>query len=98
MAKIEWLKAAGQEAHILTRGFAVREAADIVLLNVATHAAEALNARPVIHNTRRALSTSRRKLRHSDPGRLQQRKLYYHRTIVNAVPKPSGSARFPQTV
>jgi len=77
MAKIEWLKAAGEEAHILTRGFAVREAADIVLLNVATHAAEALNEPPVIHKTRRVLSTSRRK-RHFDPSRLQQRKLYYH--------------------
>jgi hypothetical protein len=78
MAKIEWLETAGTEAHILTRGFAVREAADLVLLNVAAHAAEALNELPVIHRTRRALSTSRRKQRHSDPGRLHQRRLYYH--------------------
>ncbi len=41
MAKIEWLKAAEEEAHISSREFGVREAADIVLLNVATHAAEA---------------------------------------------------------
>jgi len=78
MAKIDWLVAAGTEAHILTRGFAVREAADLVLLNVATHAAEALNEPPMIHKTRRALSASRRKQRHSDPGRLHQRRLYYH--------------------
>jgi hypothetical protein len=78
IAKIEWLKAAEQVAHILTREFAVREAADIVLLNVATHAAEALNEPPVIHRTRRALSTSRRKQRHADPGQLHQRRLYYH--------------------
>jgi hypothetical protein len=78
MAKIEWLKAAEEEAHISSRGFAVREAADIVLLNVATHAAETLNEPPEMHKTRRALSTSRRKQRHSDPGWLHQRRLYYH--------------------
>jgi hypothetical protein len=78
MRKIEWLEAAAEEVHILKRSFAVREAADIVLLNVATHAAEALNEPPVIHRTRRALSISRRKQRHSDPGRLHQRRLYYH--------------------
>jgi hypothetical protein len=76
--KIEWLKAAREQAHILTRGFAVREAADIVLLNVATHAAEALNEPPVIPRTRRTVLSSRRKRRRSDPGRLQQHKLYYH--------------------
>ena len=48
MAKIEWLKAA-DIAHISSREFGVREAADIVLLNVATHAAEALNEPPVVH-------------------------------------------------
>ena len=40
MAKIEWLKAAEEEAHISSRSFGVREAADLVLLNVATHAAD----------------------------------------------------------
>jgi hypothetical protein len=77
MAKIEWLKAAEEEAHISSRSFGVREAADLVLLNVATHAAEALNEPPMIHRNRRALSTSRRKVRRSDPGRLHQRRLYY---------------------
>jgi hypothetical protein len=73
MAKIEWQKAAQDEAHISSREFGVREAADIVLLNVATHAAEALNEPPpVIHMNRRALWTSRPKLRHSDLGRLHQ--------------------------
>src|SRR5215470_18112362 len=78
MAKIEWLKAAKEKAHISSREFGVREAADLVLLNVATHAAEALNEPPLTHKTHRALSISRRKLRHSDPGRLHQRGLYYH--------------------
>jgi hypothetical protein len=78
MAKIEWLKVAEEEAHISSREFGVREAADIVLLNVATHAAEALNEPPLIQKTRRALSIARRKKRHSDPGRLHQRRLYSH--------------------
>jgi len=77
MAKIDWLRAAEDEAHISSRGFAVREAADIVLLNVATHAAEALNEPPVIPRTRRALATIRRKVRRPDPGQLHQRRLYY---------------------
>ena len=63
--------------HFPSRESGVREAADIVLLNVASHAAEALNEPPVIHKTRRALSISRRKQRHSDPGQLHQRRLYY---------------------
>ena len=77
MAKIEWLKAAEEEAHISSREFGVREAADIVLLNVATHAAEAMNEPRVIHKTRRAVPSSRRK-RRFDPSQLHQRKLYYH--------------------
>ena len=78
LVKIEWLKAAEEEAHISSREFGVREAADIVLLNVATHAAEALNEPSLTHKDRRALSISRRKQRHADPGRLHQRRLYYH--------------------
>jgi ribulose kinase len=32
MAKIEWLKAAEEEAHISSRSFGVREAADLVFV------------------------------------------------------------------
>jgi len=77
ITKIDWLKTAEDEAHTSSRGFAVREAADIVLLNVATYAAEALNEPPVSHRDRRSLAISRRKWRRSDPGQLHQRRLYY---------------------
>jgi hypothetical protein len=76
---LDWQKEARDDIHILSRGFAVTEAADRVLQNVAVYAAEALNEPPVIHRTRRVLSIFRRKQRHSDPGRLHQRRLlYYH--------------------
>jgi hypothetical protein len=68
IAKIEWLKAAEEEAHISSREFGVREAADIVLLNVAAHAAEALIEPPLTIRPAASLD-SRRKLRHTDPGR-----------------------------
>ena len=76
IAMLDWQKAAQDDGHFLSRGVAVTEAADLVLLNVATHAAEALNEPPVIPRTRRAFSTSRRKRRRSDPGQLHQRRLY----------------------
>ena len=76
IALIEWQKSAQDEDHKMSRGFAVAEAADDVLMNVAVYAAEALSEPPVIHRTRRAISISRRKQRHSDPGRLHQRRLF----------------------
>jgi len=57
LAAIEWEKAAQEEEHILSRRYAVREAADIVLLNVAVHAAEALSEPPAIRRTRRGLTS-----------------------------------------
>ena len=75
IAMIDWQKSAQDKDHKMSRGFAVTEAADDVLMNVAVYAAEALNEPHVIPRTRRALSTSRRKQRHSDPGRLHQRRL-----------------------
>jgi hypothetical protein len=42
--------------HLVSRGFAVREAADLVLLNVAAHAAEALSAPPA-RRARRAVAS-----------------------------------------
>ena len=76
LAAIEWEKAAQEEEHILSRRYAVREAADIVLLNVAVHAAEALSEPPVIRRTRRGLLPFWRKSHRSNPGELHQRRLF----------------------
>jgi hypothetical protein len=77
MAMIDWQKAAEDDGHISSRGFAVREAADLVLLNVAAHVMEALNEPPAIPRTRRTVSSARRKRRRSDTPQLRQRRLYY---------------------
>ncbi len=77
MAMIDWQKAAEDDGHISLRGFAVREAADLVLLNVAAHTMEALGEPPAIPRPRRPVSSSRRKRRRSDSGQLHQRRLYY---------------------
>jgi hypothetical protein len=37
---LEWQRAAQDKDHIMSRGFAVAEAADDVVMNVAAHAAE----------------------------------------------------------
>src|SRR5262245_38708183 len=63
-------------AHVPMRDFAAKEAADLVLLNVAAHAAEALSQSPTIHKTRRAVIPFQRKGRRSDPGQLRQRRLF----------------------
>jgi hypothetical protein len=75
IAMLDWQKAARDVGHFLSRGFAVTEAADLVLLNVAVHVAEALSERPAIRRTRRTVPSSRRK-RHFDPGQLHQRRLF----------------------
>lgn len=75
LAALEWEKAAHDDEHVLSRGYAVREAVDIVLLNVAVHAAEALNEPPTICKTRRGV-LSRRKSRRFNPGDLHQRRLF----------------------
>jgi len=62
---LEWQKTAYDDAHILARRFAVTEAADIVLLNVAVHAAEAMSEPPTVRRTRRALLSSWFKRRRS---------------------------------
>ena len=76
IAAFEWEKAAQDDEHMLSRGYATSEAADLVLLNVAAHAADALSEPTMIRRTRRVLS-SRRKRRRSNPGELhQQRRLF----------------------
>jgi len=63
-------------AHVPMRDYAVREAADLVLLNVAAHAADQLNQPPAIPKARRAVVPFLRKPRRSDPGQLRQRRLF----------------------
>ncbi len=63
IAMLDWQKAAQDDSHILSRGFAVTQAVDHVLLNVAVHVAEALNEPPPILRARHAVSPSRRKRR-----------------------------------
>ena len=53
---------------ISVRVFLASAAADLVLTNVAAHAAEALSEQPTIRKTRRAASASRRKNRRFDLG------------------------------
>ena len=76
LAALEWKKCAYEAEHIMYRGVAVTQAADLVLLNVAAHCAEALSEPPTIHKTRHAIVPFRRNPRRSDPGRLHQRRLF----------------------
>jgi len=72
IAALEWERVAHE--HNLVRRYAVTEAADVVLLNVAAHAADTLTEPPTIPRTRRFLRFWRKPLR-SNPGGLQQRSL-----------------------
>ena len=76
LAALEWQKSAQDDAHILSRGHDVAVAADLVLLNVAAHAADALSELPTPRKTRRAMLSFWRKPRRSGPGQLHQRKLF----------------------
>ena len=76
LAAIEWEKAAQHDEHILSRRYAVREAVDIVLLNVAVHATDALSEPTVLRGARRGLFRFWRKPRRSNPGGLHQRRLF----------------------
>jgi hypothetical protein len=83
LAAIEWEKAAECDEHILSRRYAVREAADIVLLNVAVHAADALSEPTVIRGTRRGLLQFWHKPRRSNPGGVASAQ------VVRLMKKPS---------
>lgn len=84
LGALDWQKAAQDDEHILSRGYAVTEAADLVLLNVAVHAAEALSEPPKIRRTRRAVPSSRRNRRRFDPPQLHQRRLFVRDTRHSA--------------
>jgi len=76
LAALEWEKAAQDDEHVLSRGYAVLEAADMVLLNVAAHAADALREPPTIRRARRGHSASRRDRRRPETPHLHQRWLF----------------------
>ena len=74
---LEWERAAHNADHKMMRHHAVLQIADVVLSNVAAHAAEALSEPPAIRKTRRAiLPFLRKRHRSSDPGELRQRRLF----------------------
>ena len=75
-ALLEWQKAAQDDGHILSRGYAVADRADSLLLSVAAHAADVLNEPPTTRSTRCAILMSRRQRRHSDTSQLHQRSLF----------------------
>jgi hypothetical protein len=76
LSAIERRKDAYTIDRLLRRSYAVTEAADALLTNVAAHCAEALSEPPTIPETRRAVVPFRRKPRRSDSGRLHQRRLF----------------------
>ena len=63
LAAIEWTLDAPIGSHSVARAYAATQAADIVLLNVAAHAAEALNQSPPPHGVRAPALPSRRRPR-----------------------------------
>ena len=76
LSAMEWERAARNDEHMLSRGFAVSEAADQVLLNVAAHAADALSEPPRNRKIRGVGLSFWRKRRRQDPGELRQRRLF----------------------
>jgi len=73
---MEWECAAEDDTRILARGYDVLRMADLVLLNVAAHAADVLRELPAICKSRRAALPLRRKRRRPDPAQLHQRRLF----------------------
>jgi len=76
LALLDWQKAAQDDGHILSRGYAVADAVDILLLSVAAHAADALNEPVTTRTTRLSVLMSRRQRRRSDTPQLRQRSLF----------------------
>ena len=72
LAALDWTRAASEDHFVRARAYAAAEAADLVLLNVAVHAAEALNE-PTVRTVRRVGIYSRRKTRRMDSSELSNR-------------------------
>jgi hypothetical protein len=62
---------------ISARVFLAGEAADVVLTNVAAHAAEALSEQPQIRKTRRVASAARRRNRRFDAGAVSRQRVLF---------------------
>jgi hypothetical protein len=73
---IEWECAAEDDTRTLARGYDVLRMADLVLLNVAAHAADVLGEPPAFPKARRVTLPRRRKRRRPDPSQLHQRRLF----------------------
>ncbi len=73
---MEWECAAETDMRTRARGYDVLRMADLVLLNVAAHAADALSQLPATPKARRATLPHRKKRRRRDPGQLHQRQLF----------------------
>jgi hypothetical protein len=76
LALLDWQKAAHDDGHILSRGYAVADAVDILLLSVAAPAGEAFNEPPTTGTTRRSVLMLRRQRRRSDTPQLRQGSLF----------------------
>jgi hypothetical protein len=72
---IEWECSAQDDMRMLSRGHDVMRIADLVLVNVAAHAAEAFAEPPAIPRTRRAVLPFRKPRRRPNPGQSHQRAL-----------------------
>jgi len=74
---MEWECAAENDARTRARGYEVLLIADLVLLNVAAHAADVLGQLPAMPKARRAtLPPPQRKRRRPGPSQLHQRRLF----------------------
>jgi hypothetical protein len=76
LAAMEWECAAEDDLRLLARGHDVMRMADLVLVNVAAHAADAFGELPPIRRMRRSVPAFRRKRRRQDPGQPHQRQLF----------------------
>jgi hypothetical protein len=73
---MEWECAAENDTRTLARGYDVLRMADLVLLNVAAHAADILGQPSAIPQARRAKTPPQRKRRRPEPAQLHQRRLF----------------------
>jgi hypothetical protein len=62
---------------ISARVFVASQVADLVLTNVAAHAAEALSEQPQVRKARRVVSSTRRKNRRFDLGSSSQQRILF---------------------
>jgi len=76
LSTIERQNSAQSISQVLGRSYAVLDAADALLTNVAAHAADQLGEPPATPGNRRSVVPFLRKARRSDPDQLHQRRLF----------------------